>query len=124
MFITAFVDVILTHVIFYLAQQRSMLQLTRYLYLQFIFLGCRRAMSSIMLSDTHQMLRETVRDFADKELVPIAGALDKEHRFPRDEVNTLFIIDNLQNRVHFLTLSSLLNHHSKFQFGYCLIMKV
>lgn len=46
-------------------------------------------MSSIMLSDTHQMLRETVRDFADKELVPIAGALDKEHRFPRDEIKKL-----------------------------------
>jgi len=36
------------------------------------------------LSDTHEMLRQTCRDFADRELRPIAGMLDKEHRYPRE----------------------------------------
>jgi len=36
------------------------------------------------LSDTHEMLRQTCRDFADRELKPIAGILDKEHRYPRE----------------------------------------
>jgi len=47
-------------------------------------------MSSLaMLSDTHEMLRQTCRDFADRELAPIAGALDKEHRFPKQQVAAL-----------------------------------
>ena len=29
------------------------------------------------LSDTHEMLRQTCRDFADRELKPVAGMLDK-----------------------------------------------
>lgn len=41
------------------------------------------------LPDTHQMLRQTCRDFAEKELVPIAGQLDKEHRFPADQVKKM-----------------------------------
>ena len=55
---------------------------------QSIFLtGCQRAISSVsMLPETHQMLRQTCRDFADKELLPIAGDLDREHRFPREQV--------------------------------------
>ena len=38
------------------------------------------------LSDTHEMLRQTCRDFVDRELKPIAGMLDKEHRYPREIV--------------------------------------
>jgi len=41
------------------------------------------------LSDTHEMLRQTCRDFADRELKPIAGILDKEHRYPRDIVTQI-----------------------------------
>ncbi|XP_078523825.1 short-chain specific acyl-CoA dehydrogenase, mitochondrial isoform X2 [Lissotriton helveticus] len=41
------------------------------------------------LPDTHQMLRQTCRDFAEKELAPIAGQLDKEHRFPADQVKKM-----------------------------------
>merc|ERR1719383_427870 len=41
------------------------------------------------LSETHEMLRQTCRDFADKELKPIAGVLDKEHRYPRDIVSQI-----------------------------------
>ena len=39
-----------------------------------------------MLPETHQMLRDTCRDFAEKELKPIAGQLDKEHRYPKEQV--------------------------------------
>jgi len=41
------------------------------------------------LSDTHEMLRQTCRDFADRELKPVAGALDKEHRYPREIVRQM-----------------------------------
>uniref|UniRef100_A0A8C0ZIZ7 short-chain acyl-CoA dehydrogenase n=1 Tax=Cyanistes caeruleus TaxID=156563 RepID=A0A8C0ZIZ7_CYACU len=35
------------------------------------------------------MLRETVRDFAEKELMPLAAQLDKEHRFPAEQVKKM-----------------------------------
>lgn len=41
------------------------------------------------LSDTHQMLQKTCRDFADNELVPNAAKYDREHRFPADKVNLM-----------------------------------
>ncbi|OPL33262.1 short-chain mitochondrial acyl-specific, partial [Mytilus galloprovincialis] len=41
------------------------------------------------LSETHQMLQKTCRDFADNELVPIAGKLDKDHQFPLEQIKKL-----------------------------------
>ncbi|MFI5395897.1 MAG: acyl-CoA dehydrogenase [Candidatus Binatia bacterium] len=41
------------------------------------------------LPETHEMLRQTCREFADKELVPIAAALDREHRYPAEQVERL-----------------------------------
>src|SRR4051812_33335981 len=41
------------------------------------------------LDETHEMLRKTARDFADKELAPVAAALDREHRFPGEQVKRL-----------------------------------
>ena len=41
------------------------------------------------LSETHLMLRETCRSFAEKELKPVAAALDREHRFPKEQVARL-----------------------------------
>jgi len=38
------------------------------------------------MSDTHDMLRQTCRDFADAQLKPIAGELDREHRFPAEQI--------------------------------------
>lgn len=38
------------------------------------------------LPETHEMLRKTCRDFADNELIPIAGNLDKDHRYPTEQV--------------------------------------
>lgn len=46
-----------------------------------------RALHNLVnLPETHQMLQKTCRDFADTELAPIAGMLDKEHRFPKEQV--------------------------------------
>lgn len=41
---------------------------------------------SVELPETHRMLRQTCREFAEKELVPIAAQVDKEHRFPTAQV--------------------------------------
>ncbi|KAM4709378.1 short-chain specific acyl-CoA dehydrogenase, mitochondrial [Discoglossus pictus] len=38
------------------------------------------------LPDTHRMLRETCRDFAERELQPIAAQVDREHRYPKEQV--------------------------------------
>ncbi|KAJ1073901.1 hypothetical protein K5549_007139 [Capra hircus] len=44
---------------------------------------------SVELPETHQMLRQTCRDFAEKELFPIAAQVDKEHRFPEAQVKKM-----------------------------------
>jgi alkylation response protein AidB-like acyl-CoA dehydrogenase len=41
------------------------------------------------LADDHQLLRRTVRDFAEKRIAPVAEELDREHRFPYDIVEAL-----------------------------------
>ena len=41
------------------------------------------------LSDDHQLLRQTVRDFAEERIAPVAEELDREHRFPYDLVAAL-----------------------------------
>ena len=41
------------------------------------------------LSDDHQLLRQTVRDFAEERISPVAEELDREHRFPYDIVEAL-----------------------------------
>ncbi|KAJ6659137.1 hypothetical protein lerEdw1_019440 [Lerista edwardsae] len=41
------------------------------------------------LPETHQMLRQTCRDFAERELAPMAARLDKEHRFPAEQVRKM-----------------------------------
>lgn len=41
---------------------------------------------TVELPETHQMLRQTCRDFAEKELMPLAAELDREHRFPAEQV--------------------------------------
>jgi short/branched chain acyl-CoA dehydrogenase len=38
------------------------------------------------LSDEHELLRETVRAFADERIAPVAEELDREHRFPYEIV--------------------------------------
>ncbi|XP_070204442.1 uncharacterized protein [Littorina saxatilis] len=49
-----------------------------------------RALSSLAsLPETHEMIRKTCRDFANNELIPIAGKLDKECKFPKEQVKKL-----------------------------------
>jgi short/branched chain acyl-CoA dehydrogenase len=38
------------------------------------------------LSDEHQLIRHTVREFAEEKVAPVAAELDREHRFPYDLV--------------------------------------
>ena len=38
------------------------------------------------LSDEHELLRRTVREFAEQRIAPVAEELDREHRFPYDIV--------------------------------------
>ena len=45
-----------------------------------------------MLPEEHQMLRKMCRDFAENELKPIAKDLDKEGRFPKEQVCTCYNI--------------------------------
>ncbi|XP_042722001.1 short-chain specific acyl-CoA dehydrogenase, mitochondrial [Lagopus leucura] len=44
---------------------------------------------TVELPETHQILRQTCRDFAEKELMPLAAQLDKEHRFPAEQVKKM-----------------------------------
>ena len=46
------------------------------------------------------MLQKTCRDFAEGELKPIAGKLDKEHLYPAQQVNNLLsgVVDDLWNK--------------------------
>ena len=34
------------------------------------------------LSSEHQLIRDTVREFAEQRVAPVAAELDREHRFP------------------------------------------
>ena len=41
------------------------------------------------LSEEHELLRRTVREFAEQRIAPVAEELDREHRFPYDIVAEL-----------------------------------
>ncbi|ELY43159.1 acyl-CoA dehydrogenase family protein [Natronorubrum bangense] len=45
------------------------------------------------LPDEHRMIRETVRDFCDTEIEPIAQAIEDEHRFPAEIFDQLAELD-------------------------------
>ncbi len=40
-------------------------------------------------SETHKMIRQTVRDFADKEIAPLAEKVDREHYYPAETIRKL-----------------------------------
>ncbi|KZC12531.1 Short-chain specific acyl-CoA dehydrogenase, mitochondrial [Dufourea novaeangliae] len=42
-----------------------------------------------MLSETHQMLHKTCKDFAEGELKPVAAEIDKKHLFPKEQIKTM-----------------------------------
>lgn len=43
----------------------------------------------VSLSETHLMLQKTCRDFAENELKPIAGNIDKKHLYPKDQIKKM-----------------------------------
>ncbi|XP_060879276.1 short-chain specific acyl-CoA dehydrogenase, mitochondrial-like [Metopolophium dirhodum] len=45
--------------------------------------------SLALLSETHQMLYKTCRDFAEGELKPIAAKTDREHLFPKKQIEEM-----------------------------------
>lgn len=45
-----------------------------------------RCASMFTLSETQEMLLKTCRDFADNELIPIAGELDEKRQYPKEQV--------------------------------------
>ncbi|KAG7277807.1 hypothetical protein CRUP_026108, partial [Coryphaenoides rupestris] len=51
--------------------------------------GCRPLSQLAELPEMHQMMRQTCRDYAAKELAPIADALDKNHTYPTKQVQEL-----------------------------------
>ena len=51
--------------------------------------------SLALLPEVHQMLHKSIRSFAEQELKPIAGKLDKTKIFPKEEVKNKIIIQNL-----------------------------
>lgn len=51
--------------------------------------GRRQIASLSSLPETHQMLQKTCRDFADNELKPIAAKIDREHMYPKEQVQKM-----------------------------------
>lgn len=51
--------------------------------------GRREIASLSSLSETHQLLQKTCRDFADNELKPIAAKIDREHLYPKEQVEKM-----------------------------------
>src|SRR5947208_9419731 len=41
------------------------------------------------LTDTQKLVQQTARDYAQRSLAPIAGQLDREGRFPREQLREL-----------------------------------
>ncbi|KAL7303042.1 hypothetical protein TKK_0004260 [Trichogramma kaykai] len=51
--------------------------------------GRRHIASLSALSETHQMLYKTCRDFAEGELKPIAAKVDREHLYPAEQIKKM-----------------------------------
>lgn len=52
-------------------------------------MGQRGIASLSSLSETHQMLQKTCRDFADNELKPLAAKTDREHLYPKEKIQQM-----------------------------------
>ncbi|TNM92066.1 hypothetical protein fugu_019078 [Takifugu bimaculatus] len=51
--------------------------------------SCRGLSQLAELPEMHQILRQTCRDYAERELTPIAAKLDKEHVYPAKQIQEL-----------------------------------
>ena len=47
-----------------------------------------RHISTTLLPEDIELLRTTCWDFAEQELKPIAGEIDKEHKYPAEQVRS------------------------------------
>lgn len=55
-----------------------------------VYMFKQRGIASLAaLSETHQMLQKTCRDFVDGELKPIAAKVDREHMYPREQIKKM-----------------------------------
>ncbi|KAF8792776.1 Short-chain specific acyl-CoA dehydrogenase like protein [Argiope bruennichi] len=52
-------------------------------------IGLRAISNSFNLPETHKMLQKTCREFAEKELQPVAAKIDKEHIYPKEQIKKL-----------------------------------
>lgn len=64
----------------------------KYLSILGILRQSRTIASLSCLSETHQMLRKTLRDFADNELKPNAAKIDKEHLYPEKQIREMGLL--------------------------------
>lgn len=61
-----------------------------FLFLAYFRYAPQRNIASLSaLSETHKILRETCRSFADNELKPIAAKIDKEHLYPQEQIKQM-----------------------------------
>lgn len=67
------------------------------------------------LPETHKMLQKTCREFADKELQPLAGKHDKEHLYPKEQVRMYFIF---KSKIAKVVQNLLFNINCSFLFDY------
>ncbi|HEX4282762.1 MAG TPA: acyl-CoA dehydrogenase family protein, partial [Solirubrobacteraceae bacterium] len=51
--------------------------------------GCENPGMEFDLPDHHRLLQQTVREFAEQEIAPVAEELDRTHTFPYDIVRRL-----------------------------------
>ena len=49
----------------------------------------RSADYEVKLTPEHETLRKTIRDFAEKQIRPIAGEIDRKNHIPRDLLNQI-----------------------------------
>ena len=54
-----------------------------------VFARSISAVQNISYSETHVMLKNTCKEFADKELIPIASKIDKNHAYPAEIVKKM-----------------------------------
>ncbi|XP_076619484.1 activator-recruited cofactor subunit 42 isoform X1 [Colletes latitarsis] len=51
--------------------------------------AARKFAALSLLPETHQMLQKTCKDFAEGELKPIAGQIDKKHCYPEEQIKKM-----------------------------------
>ena len=66
------------------------------------FQQARHASILTSLPETHELLRKTCRDFAEAELKPNAARFDKEHLYPKEQVNYTVYLSVTSKFIYFI----------------------